>query len=78
MWKAYVHGADPRPEISARVLKVVTVLNGNIIPTLGLCGEDGEDGEDGTQVYYLLQSYQLGFAQSINAGGYDVEIVFED
>lgn len=73
MWKAYVHGCDPRPEISARVLKLVTVLNDNIIPVMGL-----EETDSTVEVYYLLQTYSLGFAQSINIGGFDVEIVFED
>lgn len=73
MWKAYIHGGDPRPEISARVLKLVTVLNGNIIPVMGL-----EETDTTVEVYYLLQSYELGFAQSINVGGFDVEIVLED
>ena len=73
MWKAYIHGGDPRSEISARVLKLVTVLNGNIIPVMGL-----EETDTTVEVYYLLQSYELGFAQGFSVGSLDVEIVFED
>lgn len=73
MWKAYIHGGDPRPEISARLLKLVTVLNGNVIPLMGL-----EETPEEVEVYYLLQDYALGFAQSISVGEFDIEIVLED
>ena len=70
MWTAFVHGDDPRPEVSARLLKLLMVLNGNSLPGMDV----SEDGE----LSYEMDNYTLGFAQSINVGGFDVEIVFED
>jgi len=70
MWTAYVTGEDPRLEVSARLLKLLVVLNGNNLPEMGKV--------QGLENVYVMNNYQLGFAQDFNVGSFNVEIVLED
>ena len=71
-WVAYIsHPTETNPEHSARVLKLLMVLNSGILPEL-------VDDGTGNGAAATMDSYALGFAQSFEVGDYLIEITTED
>ncbi len=71
-WVAYInYPSEESSEHSARVLKLLMVLNSGILPEL-------VDDGTGNGAVATLQNYALGFAQSFEVGDYLIEITTED
>lgn len=71
-WVAYIsHPTETNPEHTARVLKLVMVMNSGSLPDL-------EDDGTGNGSIATLNDYALGFSQSFEVGDYLVEITTED
>ena len=72
IWVAYVsYPPKTHPEHTARVLKLLLVMNSGSLPDL-------EDDGTGNGSIATLQNYALGFAQSFEVGDYLVEITTKD
>lgn len=72
IWVAYVsYPPKTHPEHSARVLKLLMVLNSDILPEL-------VDDGTGEGAVATMENYALGFAQSFEVGDYLIEITTED
>lgn len=72
IWVAYVsYPPKTHPEHTARVLKLLLVMNSGSLPDL-------EDDGTGNGSIATLQNYALGFAQSFEVGDYLIEITTEE
>jgi hypothetical protein len=78
-WVAYMSIATDKEEASSeaasRVIKLLTVLNSNILLEEESIAFTQEDDYIETSV--SLPNYLLGFAQSFQIGDYEIEIVAE-
>ena len=78
-WVAYMSIATDKEaasdEAASRVIKLITVLNSNILLEEESIAFTQEDDYIETSV--SLPNYVLGFAQSFQIGDYEIEIVAE-